>query len=99
MKKRRETESPRPEPRSVVHTSAPNRYWAIVRSFVPEGNRLPRPTALLAGSKILSAGGLRGDRPLRGAVDSAGARHHQKRRAVEKAARRLPVQYYGERTR
>jgi two-component system sensor histidine kinase CpxA len=49
---------PRPEPRTVVHTFGPNRYWVIIRTFVPEANRLPQPTALLAVSETLSAGGL-----------------------------------------
>ena len=44
-------------PRTMVHSSAPSRYWVIVPMIVPGPGR-PLPMVLLAASSTLSAGGL-----------------------------------------
>jgi len=46
-------------PKSIVHTSAPSRYWVVVRGAVmPAEENHPMPVALVVMSDSLSGGGL-----------------------------------------
>ncbi len=48
-----------PQPKSMVRTTDPTRYWLLVRGMLNDGSRpLPMPVTLVARSDSLSGGGL-----------------------------------------